>query len=120
MLGTGPGYAPRNDLSPFGDEIFQIFRVLVVDLEAAVGAEPANLASVVDSFFTGAATPGFVCGCHVFTLPSGFRYQGLRYQGLRYQGLRLSGPLLLVSAFPVLLPEHLPEHLLEHLKEVFL
>jgi hypothetical protein len=22
VLGTGPGYAPRNDLSPFGDEIF--------------------------------------------------------------------------------------------------
>src|SRR5712671_2774226 len=39
-----PGDAARHDLAPLGDEVLELGRVLVVDLEALVGAVPAHLA----------------------------------------------------------------------------
>src|SRR5438132_11753896 len=42
--GAVPRDAARHDLAPLGDEVLELGRILVVHLEALVGAVPAHLA----------------------------------------------------------------------------
>lgn len=43
MSGASPGYTPWKNLAPLGNEIPEDIRILVIDLEILVFAEPACL-----------------------------------------------------------------------------
>src|SRR5207302_11214020 len=63
--GAVPGDPPRHDLAPLGDEVLQIGRVLVVDLEILVRAVAADLApaeTAATAPFQIAAAPPLLAG----------------------------------------------------------
>ena len=52
MLCTTPGQSSGNDFAALRDKISQGFRILVIDFNTGICAEPANFPAMIYSFFS--------------------------------------------------------------------
>lgn len=51
VLGTGARNPTGYDFSPFGNKVLETFRILIIDDQAAIRAEAADLTAMENSFF---------------------------------------------------------------------
>ena len=73
MFGTASRNSSGYDFAAFGEKIFKCLWIFVIDYEAGVGTEAANLAAMINSFFSSYISVSSYGCCHFILPPPGFQ-----------------------------------------------